>query len=61
MHKLHAQRLNPGSDIQFNTNCFDSVRSQAKDALNHPYFDDLDKATVDLLESEEIRERDAEN
>jgi hypothetical protein len=33
---------------------------QAKDALSHPYFDDLDKATVDLLESPEVRAREAE-
>lgn len=32
--------------------------SQAKDAIVHPYFDDLDKATVDLLESDVIRARD---
>jgi hypothetical protein len=27
---------------------------QAKEALNHPYFDDLDKATVDALENPEL-------
>lgn len=32
---------------------------QAKDALHHPYFDDLDKDEVDLLESESIRAREA--
>ena len=32
---------------------------QAKEALKHPYFDNLDKATIDLLESETLRERDA--
>ena len=32
---------------------------QAKEAMKHPYFDDLDKATIDLLESETLRERDA--
>lgn len=31
---------------------------QAKDALNHPYFADLDKATVDKLENPAIAERD---
>ena len=31
---------------------------QAKDALVHPYFDDLDKATIDLLESETVRLRE---
>ena len=31
---------------------------QAKHALVHPYFDDLDKATIDLLESETIRLRE---
>jgi len=31
---------------------------QAKEALDHPYFDTLDKATVDLLESETIRNRE---
>lgn len=30
---------------------------QAKDAINHPYFNDLDKATIDLLENPAI-ERD---
>lgn len=33
---------------------------QAKDALNHPYFDDLDKAAVEALESEVIRTRERE-
>ncbi len=28
--------------------------------MNHPYFDDLDKAAVDALESQEVRERMAE-
>ena len=32
---------------------------QAKEAINHPYFDDLDKATVDLLENPVVRTRDA--
>lgn len=36
----------------------DPPSMQAKDALVHPYFDDLDKATIDLLESETIRLRD---
>lgn len=27
---------------------------QAKEALKHPYFDDLDKATVDALENPEL-------
>ena len=31
---------------------------QAKDALVHPYFDELDKATIDLLESETVRLRE---
>lgn len=34
------------------------VGAQAKDAINHAYFDDLDKAEVDLLESESIRARE---
>lgn len=33
---------------------------QAKEAINHPYFDDLDKVTVDALESQEVRDRMAE-
>jgi hypothetical protein len=32
--------------------------TQAKDALVHPYFDDLDKATIDLLESETVQLRE---
>jgi cyclin-dependent kinase len=28
---------------------------QARDALAHPYFDDLDKEAVDKLENESIR------
>ncbi len=32
--------------------------SQAKEALNHPYFADLDKATIDKLENPAIAERD---
>ena len=32
--------------------------TQAKDALSHAYFEDLDKAEVDLLESETIRARE---
>lgn len=27
---------------------------QAKEALKHPYFDDLDKVTVDALENPEL-------
>lgn len=33
---------------------------QAKDALHHPYFDDLDKAAVDALENPELEEREAD-
>jgi serine/threonine protein kinase len=33
-------------------------RITAKEALNHPYFDDLDKAAVDLLEGDVIRARE---
>lgn len=32
---------------------------QAKEALKHPYFTDLDKETIDQLENPEIAERDA--
>lgn len=31
-----------------------SLRISAKEALNHPYFDDLDKAAVDALENPEL-------
>ena len=31
---------------------------QAKDAMKHPYFNDLDKDTVDLLENPAINDRD---
>ncbi len=31
---------------------------QAKDALRHPYFDDLNKANIDELESDAIRARE---
>jgi hypothetical protein len=31
---------------------------QAKEALQSPYFDDLDKETVDALESDIIRARE---
>ena len=34
--------------------------SQAKDALEHPYFDDLDKAAINALESDVIRARELE-
>lgn len=33
---------------------------QAKDALEHPYFDDLDKAAINALESDVIRARELE-
>jgi cyclin-dependent kinase len=33
-------------------------RISAKDALNHPYFDDLDKDEVDKLENPALLERD---
>ena len=36
----------------------DHPSTQAKHALVHPYFDDLDKAAIDLLESETIRLRE---
>ncbi|BDA41628.1 Cyclin-dependent kinase B1-1 [Coccomyxa sp. Obi] len=35
-----------------------SKRITARDALQHPYFDDLDKAEVDKLENEAIRVRE---
>ncbi|CAK0742703.1 Cyclin-dependent kinase B1-1 [Coccomyxa viridis] len=35
-----------------------ALRITAKDALSHAYFEDLDKAEVDLLESETIRARE---
>jgi hypothetical protein len=31
---------------------------QAKDAMDHPYFDDLDREAVDSLENPELAERD---
>jgi hypothetical protein len=31
---------------------------QAKDAMQHPYFDDLDREVVDALENEALRGRD---
>jgi hypothetical protein len=34
---------------------------QAKDALKHPYFDDLDKMAVEALESEVILARERED
>ena len=49
------------ASLRLDAECSESPRSQAKDALKHPYFDDLDKAKIDLLESKEIREREAEN
>ncbi|KAI3432591.1 hypothetical protein D9Q98_004139 [Chlorella vulgaris] len=33
-------------------------RVTAKDAMHHPYFDDLDRETVDALENEALRESD---
>ena len=41
--------------------CFKFVWAQAENALKHPYFDDLDKATIDLLESKVIRDRETKN
>jgi hypothetical protein len=32
--------------------------SQAKDAMNHSYFDDLDKSSVDALENPDVLERE---
>lgn len=37
-----------------------SKRITAKDALLHPYFNDLDKVTIDALENPELLERDLE-
>ncbi len=31
---------------------------QAKNALKHPYFDNLDKTAIDTLENPELRNRD---
>jgi hypothetical protein len=33
---------------------------QAKEALKHPYFDDLDRVTVDALENPELEGLDDE-
>jgi cyclin-dependent kinase len=38
--------------------CMTMLCAQAKEALNHPYFNDLDKEAVDLLESDIIRARE---
>lgn len=32
------------------------LEPQAKDALSHPYFDDLDKAAVDALENPDLED-----
>lgn len=32
--------------------------SQAKEALHHPYFDDLDRRTVDQLENPALQQQD---
>ncbi len=37
------------------TDCDIVMGLQARDALAHPYFDDLDKEAVDKLENESIR------
>lgn len=36
-------------------------RRQAKDALLHPYFDDLDKALVDAMEDQAVSAQLAES
>ena len=38
--------------------CLNQVVAQAKEALQSPYFDDLDKEAVDALESDVIRARE---
>ena len=34
------------------------ARTQAKEALMHPYFDDMDKVAVDALENPDLEEAD---
>lgn len=46
-------------DTNITNNCSNRCDvSQAKEAMRHPYFDDLDKEAVDLLESDIIRARE---
>lgn len=37
-----------------------AVWLQAKEAMEHPYFNDLDKASVNALESDIVRARENE-
>lgn len=56
----HFPTLEPaGVDLMQQLFIYDPAkRINAKDALAHPYFDDLDKATIDLLENESLRAGD---
>ena len=48
-----------GVDLMLKMMAYDPAkRISAKDALNHPYFDDLDKDAVDKLENPALLERD---
>lgn len=52
-YSVHAQLI---GNMMFVTLCM----LQAKEALKHPYFDDLDRVTVDALENPELQGLDDE-
>ncbi|KAK9819631.1 hypothetical protein WJX72_000530 [[Myrmecia] bisecta] len=59
LHKVFPNLEPEGVDLMLAMFEFDPAkRVSAKDALKHPYFDNLDKERVDELESEVIRARE---
>ncbi|PNW79929.1 hypothetical protein CHLRE_08g372550v5 [Chlamydomonas reinhardtii] len=61
LHRIFPSLDDSGIDLMKRCFAYDpAIRISAKEAINHPYFDDLDKVTVDALESQEVRDRMAE-
>ncbi|PNH07529.1 Cyclin-dependent kinase B1-1 [Tetrabaena socialis] len=61
LHRIFPTLEEAGLDLMKAMFHYDpAMRISAKEAIKHSYFDDLDKATVDQLESQEVRDRMAE-
>lgn len=50
-----AKRITVRSECVLRARGLNTPPTQAKEALLHPYFDDLDKEAIDALESETVR------
>lgn len=55
---LHARQCEVTCTVADAARPLSPFHPQAKDALHHPYFADLNKDAIDMLEAPEVRLRD---